>query len=139
MKFRVEFGFGENVTAVDEWQTIDELNVIDAESYEESAKEAANIDGLENAIFRVCELTENEFGKLERNGRMAHFSFKGEEKMKKYIIVDDTTSKRSTIETYVFDSEKEAIEKAEQLISYLTKKEIEETDEFYIGIGEVNE
>ena len=59
--------------------------------------------------------------------------------MKKYIIVDDTTSKRSTMETYVFDSEKEAIEKAEQLISYLTKKEIEETDEFYVGIGEVNE
>lgn len=79
MKFRVEFGFGENVTAVDEWQTIDELNVIEAESYEEAAKEAAkeaaNIDGLENAIFKVCELTENEFGKLERNGRMAHFSF----------------------------------------------------------------
>lgn len=75
MKFRVEFGFGENVQMVDEWQTIDELNVIEAESYEEAAKEAANIDGLENAIFRVCELTEKEFGKLERNGRMAHFSF----------------------------------------------------------------
>ena len=59
--------------------------------------------------------------------------------MKKYIIVDDTTSKRSTMETYVFDSEKEAIEKAEQIMSYLTKKEIEETDEFYVGIGEVNE
>ena len=59
--------------------------------------------------------------------------------MKKYIIVDDTTSKRSTMETYVFDSEKEAIEKAEQLMSYLTKKEIEETDEFYVGVGEVDE
>lgn len=59
--------------------------------------------------------------------------------MKKYIIVDDTTSKRSTMETYVFDSEKEAIKKAEELISFRTKKEIEETDEFYVGIGEVNE
>ena len=75
MKFRVEFGFGKNVTAVDEWQTIDELNVIEAESYEEAAKEAANVDGLENAMFRVCELAENEFGKLERNGNWIHFSF----------------------------------------------------------------
>lgn len=59
--------------------------------------------------------------------------------MKKYIVIDDTTSKRSTMETYVFDSEKEAIKKAEELISYLTKKEIEETDEFYVGVGEVDE
>ena len=70
MKFRVEFGFGENVQAVDEWQTIDELNAIEAENYEEAAKEAANADGLENAMFRVCE-----FGKLERNGNWKYFSF----------------------------------------------------------------
>lgn len=75
MKFRVEFGFGENVQATDEWQTIDELNAIEAESYEEAAKEAANADGLENAMFRVCELTEDEFGKLERSGNWEYFSF----------------------------------------------------------------
>lgn len=75
MKFRVEFGFGENVMTVDEWQTIDGLDVIEAESYEEAAKEAACTDGLENAMFRVCELTENEFGKLERSGDWEYFSF----------------------------------------------------------------
>lgn len=75
MKFRVEFGFGENVMAVDEWQTIDGLDIVEAESYEEAAKEAANTDGLENAMFRVCELAENEFGKLERNGNWEYFSF----------------------------------------------------------------
>lgn len=75
MKFRVEFGFGENVQAIDEWQTIDELNAIEAESYEEAAKEAANADGLENAMFRVCKLAENEFGKLERNGNWEYFNF----------------------------------------------------------------
>lgn len=75
MKFRVEFGLGENVQMVDEWQVIDELNAIEAESYEEAAKEAVNIDGLENAIFKVCELTENDFGKLERNGNWEYFSF----------------------------------------------------------------
>lgn len=79
MKFRVEFGFGENfgknVQVVGEWQTIDGLDVIEAESYEEAAKEAVNIDGLENAIFKVCELTENEFGKLERNGNWVYYIF----------------------------------------------------------------
>lgn len=75
MKFRVEFGFGENVIQIDEWQELDELNTIEAESYEEAAKEAANADGLENAMFRVCELAENEFGKLERNGNWEYFSF----------------------------------------------------------------
>ena len=75
MKFRVEFGFGENVIQIDEWQELDELNTIEAESYEEAAKEAANADGLENAMFRVCELAESEFGTLERNGNWEHFSF----------------------------------------------------------------
>lgn len=75
MKFRVEFGFGENVQAVDEWQTIDGLDVIEAESYEEAAEEAANADELENAVFRVCELAEDEFGKLERSGNWVYFSF----------------------------------------------------------------
>lgn len=43
-KYRVEFGFGENFQAVEEWQTT---------------------DGLENAMFRVSELIDDGFGGLE--------------------------------------------------------------------------
>lgn len=66
MKFRVEFGFADNVMLVDEWQTIDELAVVEADSYKEAAKIGANTEGLEKAFFRIYELTENEFGGLEK-------------------------------------------------------------------------
>ena len=73
-KFRVEVGFGENFMTVDEYQAIDETEEIEAETAEEAARKAACIDGLENALFCVYELYENEFGKLEyNNGR--YFSF----------------------------------------------------------------
>lgn len=75
MKYRVEFGFGENTSVVGEWHTIDELLVVEAKNAEEAAIEGANANGLEEAMFRVCELTENEFGKLERNGNWEYFSF----------------------------------------------------------------
>lgn len=65
MKYRVEFGFGENFVSVDEWQTIDELMEIEAENAEEAAKNAACADGLEEAMFRCFELIENEFGEME--------------------------------------------------------------------------
>ena len=75
MKFLVEFGFGENVEQVQEWQTIDGLDKVEADSAEEAAECGANTDGLEEALFRVWRLVENEFGKLEKNGKAEYFSF----------------------------------------------------------------
>ena len=66
-KYLVEFGFAENFTKVDEWQTIDGLDVVDAENAEEAAKWASCTDGLENALFRVYELVADEFGGLEKH------------------------------------------------------------------------
>lgn len=60
-------------------------------------------------------------------------------KMKKYIIVDDTTSKRSSIDTYIFDNEKEAIEKAGNIVAHLTEKDKNDRDGFYVGIGILDE
>lgn len=76
-KYRVEYGFGENVCQVEEWQTINGLEIIEKENAEEAAKEAACTDGLENAMFRVFELIENEFGKFESVDphRPEYFSF----------------------------------------------------------------
>ena len=56
MKYRVEFGFAENFISVDEYQTIDGLESVEAESAEEAAKWAACTDGLEDALFRVWKL-----------------------------------------------------------------------------------
>lgn len=74
-KYRVEFGFAENFTVVNEWQTMDGLDCVEAENAEEAAKVGAHTDGLENALFRVSELTENQFGELERAGEAEYFSF----------------------------------------------------------------
>lgn len=65
-QYLVEFAFGENFLSVDEWQTIDGLKIA-AENAEDAAKKAASADGFENALFRVFELTENEFGEMEKN------------------------------------------------------------------------
>lgn len=75
MEFLVEFGFAENVEMVDEWQTMDGLDVVEAESAEEAAKEAACTDGLETAWFQVYRLRENEFGGLEKAGEPEFYSF----------------------------------------------------------------
>ncbi len=74
-KYRVEFGFAENFTVVNEWKTMDGLDRVEAESAEEAAKIGAWTDGLENALFRVCELAENEFGELEKTGEAEYFNF----------------------------------------------------------------
>lgn len=74
-KYLVEFGFGENFTSVCEWQTIDGLDVMDAENSEEAAKNASYTDGLEDALFRVYELVLDEFGRLEHPGEPEYFSF----------------------------------------------------------------
>lgn len=74
-KYRVEFAEAKNCTRVDEWQTIDGLDVVDAENAEEAAKEAACTDGLENALFRVYELVLDEFGELEKHGDPEYFDF----------------------------------------------------------------
>ena len=59
--------------------------------------------------------------------------------MKKYIVVDDTTTKRSSLDTYVFDTEQEALQEAENLLAHKTKKEKEDIDAFYVGYGDVDE
>lgn len=64
-KYKVEYGFGENVCQVEEWQTINGLEIIETANEEEAAKEAACTDGLENAMFRVFELAKNEYGEYE--------------------------------------------------------------------------
>lgn len=74
-KYRVEFGFGENFSSVTEWQTLDDLAEVDAETTEDAAKNAACTDGLENALFRVYELILNEFGDLEKYGEPEYFEF----------------------------------------------------------------
>lgn len=75
MKFRVEFGFAENAMAVEEWQTMDGLDVVEAESAEGAANFAACTDGLENALFRVYPLRADQFGGLEKAGKPEFYSF----------------------------------------------------------------
>lgn len=74
-KYRVEFGFGENFSSVTEWQTLDDLAEVDAETTEDAAKDAACTDGLENALFRVYELILNESDDLEKYGKPEYFEF----------------------------------------------------------------
>lgn len=74
-KYLVEFGFADNFVSVDEWQTINGLDEMEAESAEEAAKEAACTDGLESALFRVYELVPDEFGGLEKSGEPEYFEF----------------------------------------------------------------
>lgn len=74
-KYLVEFAMTENFTAVDEWQTMDGMEVVEAENGEEAAKWAACTDGLESALFRVCELVPDEFGGLEKSGDPEYFNF----------------------------------------------------------------
>lgn len=74
-KFLVEFGFGENVQSVQEYQTMDGLDMVEAETAKEAAMIGANTDGLEDALFRVHELIKNEFGDFEKNGNAVYFSF----------------------------------------------------------------
>lgn len=74
-KYLVEFGFADNFVSVDEWQTINGLDEMEAESAEEAAKEAACTDGLESALFRAYELVPDEFGGLEKSGEPEYFEF----------------------------------------------------------------
>ena len=71
MKYRVEFGFAENFVQVQEWQTTDGLQTVEAESAEAAAEWAACTDGLEGALFRVYE--------LEAAGEPEYFDFSGVE------------------------------------------------------------
>lgn len=75
MKFLVEVGFENELGMVDEYQTMDGLDVVEADSAEEAAKEAACTDGLETALFRVFRLQEDEFGDLEKAGEPEFYSF----------------------------------------------------------------
>lgn len=77
-KFMVEFGFGENFEQVQEWHTMDGLDVVMELSAEDAAKWASCTDGLENALFMVYELIRNECGVLEPSGRPV-FCFPAEE------------------------------------------------------------
>lgn len=74
-KYLVEFAFAENFICVVEWHTIDGLEEVVEDNAENAAKFAACTDGLENALFRVFELTENQFGRLEAAGEPKYFNF----------------------------------------------------------------
>lgn len=74
-KYLVEFGFADSFVSVDEWQTINGLDEMEAESAEEAAKEVAYTDGLESALFRVYELVPDEFGGVEKSGEPEYFEF----------------------------------------------------------------
>ena len=74
-QYSVEYAFSENFTSVNEWQAIDGLETVTADSAEEAAKLAACTDGLEDALFRVYRLAENEFGEMEKNGEAEYFEF----------------------------------------------------------------
>ena len=75
MKFLVEVGFENELGMVDGYQTMDGLDVVEAESAEEAAKDAACTVGLETALFRVFRLQEDEFGGLEKAGEPEFYSF----------------------------------------------------------------
>lgn len=74
-KYRVEFAEAENFTQVEEWNTINNLDIVEAETAEEAAKWASYTDGLENVLFRIYELVPNEFGELEKTGKPEYFEF----------------------------------------------------------------
>lgn len=58
---------------------------------------------------------------------------------KKYYLVDDATSSKSDMDVEVFDTEKEALERAEYIWCHLTKREQEARDAFYVGVGDPDE
>lgn len=74
-KYMVEYGFGENFVSINEWYSIDGADYWEAENSEDAARLAACTDGLENALFRACELGKNEFGEMERVGDFEYFIF----------------------------------------------------------------
>lgn len=75
-KYFVEFAFAENFCSVEEWDAgMMEDGFVESENEEEAAKMIACTDGLENALFRVYELSENEFGKFEKSGDYGFFCF----------------------------------------------------------------
>lgn len=73
--YKVEFAFAENFISVQEWQTMDGFNAVEAENAEAAAEWAACTDGLENALFRVYKLDHDGFGGLEKSGEPEYFSF----------------------------------------------------------------
>ena len=74
-KYLVEFAFAENFQSVDEWQAMDGMDTVEAESAEEAAKWASYTDGMENALFRVYELSPDGFGRMEKAGDPEYFNF----------------------------------------------------------------
>lgn len=75
-KYFVEFAFAENFCSVDEWNSeMMEEGFVETESAEEAAKWIACTDGLEDALFRVHEVSENEFGTIEKFGDYEYFYF----------------------------------------------------------------
>lgn len=71
-KYQVEYAFAENVTAVEEWHT---LGIFTADTADQAAEEAAGTDGLEEALFRVYKMAQDEFGTLKKTGEPEFFSF----------------------------------------------------------------
>lgn len=76
-KYFGEFAFAENFCSVEEWDAgMMSDGFIEAESAEEAAKQMSYTDGLENALFRVYELSMNEFGEMEKCGDPEYFVFR---------------------------------------------------------------
>lgn len=75
-KYFVEFAFADNFCSVDEWDAaMMDDGFAEAENAEEAAKQIACTNGLENALFRVYKLIENQFGSLEKSDNPEYFSF----------------------------------------------------------------
>lgn len=59
--------------------------------------------------------------------------------MKKYIVVDDSTTKKGDMSINTYDSKEEAIERAEYLLAHMTKYDKNKCDAFYVVICELDE
>lgn len=75
-KFIVYFACDKENLEFTEWQTIDGLDEIEAESAEEAASIASYTDGFEDAFFKVFELFgKDEFGNTIKSDESEIYSF----------------------------------------------------------------
>lgn len=148
-KFRVEYGFGTDFQSVNDWAPIDpDIDVFDAESAKEAAENASLIEGLENARFRVYELTRGPLGvgkfKPKDIDKPEYFLFgTGLENEFRYEIKKDTVKipyeERENIKpgcSYYYQSDAEP----ESIISVYDRNEAEEFlhEQCISGIYEYN-
>lgn len=97
-KFKIEF----KTEAIQKWSTRNELMAVEASTAEQAAIMAADLDGLENAMFRVWELAPNEFGVLEPFGTPQFINF-GEETKKSVPDLENLDLRKVSVAGY-FDT-----------------------------------